>query len=279
MIGSIDDAISGVKASGRKIYMVSGNTVYFYKFDEIHAYESIDPSSRDQELCDVFFVRNVKERNMIPWKRKPAYIVKSPRDVPRFINEQARVRRISAVQDEIIGDMLSSWCTRSSTCHDLIARILSTEDVSTYLEIGVWKGLTIMEIAKRCPWIHLYGIDPLAPGAELLFERAGVHVDMICGDFNQDGREMIASIGEKMDAVYYDADHSEQATRNALDILAEMLEPGSIVFVHDSIHIDHVGKVVDDFIDRGVYRGITLGAEDVIPGIGRRRGLSVLRLK
>lgn len=107
----------------------------------------------------------------------------------------------------------------------IIAAVAASYAKPTYIEIGVWKGDCLAEVARVCG--HAHGVD-------VSFDR--LEADVAAARLWQMTSDaFFASYdGPRPDIVFVDGDHAyEQARRdahNALDILADE----GVLFMHDS---------------------------------------------
>ena len=254
---------------------VVGNRIFFEKH-EIGVFEEYGNSDR-HSLSNFVFTQSLEERNRIATMIDvPVIHAPSGKMIVDFVCGKY-IDDIDRRIDEIHRDIYKDG-KRTSTCGDLIARVLSTEDYKVYLEIGIFRGTCLLEIGKICPHLHLYGMDIYTRLAENTFRGMFPTVHLVQGDFNTQGDELINSLPEKPDVVFYDADHSKSATENAIKIITKHLQPGGMIILHDTLHYDHLCDVVES-IPRDRFDVITFGAENRLDGLDHRRGLTFCRYK
>ena len=125
----------------------------------------------------------------------------------------------------------------------IIAAVAASYAKPTYVEIGVWKGDCLAEVAPVCGEVHAVDVS----FDRLPSEIAGVRLWQMTSDAFFERYD-----GPRPDIVFVDGDHGyEQALRdahNALEILADR----GVLFMHDSWPVFRAAT--DRMICGGVHR-------------------------
>lgn len=240
---------------------VDGNRIFF-DLHEIYVAEEYNMDDDRQSVSNFIFSDEMK----------PGVIgVKSPGDIVKYINGEYR-----KIADDLLEEIKATLYRdgmRTSTCGDLIARILKTEEYKVYVEIGIFRGATMLEVMKECPWIHQYGIDIFTEPAKETLDKMPFLVKFIEGDFNSSPGTLIEKVPEDIDVIFYDADHSAPSTRLAIKVATDVLKPGGMLILHDTIHYPHLVRLVEE-ISRDDFDVITFKAEKKLYKMGHARGLT-----
>ena len=177
-------------------------------------------------------------------------------------------------------DIFTGW----HSTHPFIAKIVEEAKPKTYIEVGVWKGGSIIEVCKLAPQLEkAYAVDHWLGGcdhvtAECAF-RQGVmrdthgwpgiyyqflHNVKVSGFADKvvpvpmlttDGAKLLALHGIKADLIYIDADHNEGPCAEDIKAYLPLLKDGGYMF-GDDFNLPSVQAAVKSVL------GIDLGAEN-----------------
>jgi len=161
-------------------------------------------------------------------------------------------------------DIFTGW----HSTHPFITKIVEKVHPKTYIEVGVWKGGSIINICRIAPYLEkAYGVDHWLGGcdhvtAECAF-RQGVmrdthgwpgiyyqflHNVKVSGFSDKivplpmmttDGARLLALHGVLADLIYIDADHNEGPCSDDIRAYMPLLRPGGMMF-GDDYNVDGV---------------------------------------
>jgi hypothetical protein len=115
---------------------------------------------------------------------------------------------------------------------DFITHVLQIHEPKVYLELGLYQGETINRISSFVPRCIGVDIVPTSLNANCEFHQKTTD-------------EFFSTFTDRVDAVFIDADHSVESVRKDLMNSVNILNPGGIIFLHDTDPID------DTFFDPG----------------------------
>ena len=120
----------------------------------------------------------------------------------------------------------------------LLYRIVYQHQPQHILEIGSSLGITSSYLAKACPKskiITLEGSPEIAKIAKINFEKLNLeNINLIVGDFKDSLAPAIQQL-DRLDFVYFDGNHQEQATLQYFNQCLEHASENSL-FVFDDIY-------------------------------------------
>ncbi len=139
-----------------------------------------------------------------------------------------------------------------------LLHVFSGDPHACYLEVGVFRGLTLISVAKSCPALRCYGIDNFAQ-----FDPDNTNLDMVKNNARQlgvDNLEVVNMdyedafenlndhISDKKIAVYFvDGPHDYRSQRMCLELALPYLHEHAVVVVDDS-NYEHVRQANRDFL-------------------------------
>lgn len=150
-----------------------------------------------------------------------------------------------------------------------LADLIKKNNFRDVVELGLWKGRTILHILKTCPNVRYIGVDQWKHCPE----RDGVPGGQTYSSWNMTGleihvRKVIAPYADRcailkmttteaanlvanksVDLIFIDADHSEQGVREDIENWRPKLRDGGILAGHD-YDWPTVRKVVDEKFKR-----------------------------
>ncbi len=138
-----------------------------------------------------------------------------------------------------------------------------------YLEIGVFEGYMLKELATMYPYRKFYGIDPFIEDGNTSGHNGGVEKGQPTVDQraithqNVDGLKNVKLFEEKsrawgerhsdleleamnVTAVFVDGDHSYEEALNDLKLADRLLPNGGFIYVDDA-QLPQVGRAIRDF--------------------------------
>lgn len=135
---------------------------------------------------------------------------------------------------------------------------LDEERESCYLEIGVYRGLTLISVGCAAPTARVYGIDnfshhdPRGENKSVVLSHAAAqaleNVHLIDEDFEVGLASLDARLsGKKVGTYFVDGPHDYRSQLLCLELAKRHLAPGAAIVVDDSNYL-HVRQANRDFL-------------------------------
>lgn len=120
----------------------------------------------------------------------------------------------------------------------LLFRLVNFFHPQNVLELGTSLGVSTMYLAKPSSTtkvVTMEGSKSLCDIAEKNFKNVGIdNVEVVCGNINEKLNDVVAKF-PKLDFVYFDANHTREATLRYFEICLQKTHKDTI-FVFDDIH-------------------------------------------
>ncbi|MBA3540230.1 MAG: class I SAM-dependent methyltransferase, partial [Deltaproteobacteria bacterium] len=128
-------------------------------------------------------------------------------------------------------------------------------ETSSYVEVGVFDGLTLLSVAGACPALACFGIDDgsFAGGDfssvdQIQQARGNSNARVIVDDYERVFEQFRARIGERPIGLYFvDGPHDYRSQRMCLDLAVPYLATDAVIVVDDS-NYEHVRQANRDFL-------------------------------
>jgi hypothetical protein len=135
---------------------------------------------------------------------------------------------------------------------------LACSDGECYVEVGTYRGLTLLSVASANPTVTCYGIDNFSHhdqegiNEKLIRDRAaraGIrNATLIKSDFEDALSELSGYVGPKYVGCYMvDGPHDYRSQLVCLTLARKWLAPSAVIFVDDS-NYEHVRQANKDFL-------------------------------
>jgi Methyltransferase domain len=139
-----------------------------------------------------------------------------------------------------------------------LAGLSCAENGTCYLEVGTYRGLTLLSVASANSSVPCYGIDNFAQhdhtgmNETLIRQRAAkfniTNANLIITDFEDALMNLDSHIGKKQVGCYLvDGPHDYRSQLVCLTLARKWLAPRSIIFIDDS-NYEHVRQANKDFL-------------------------------
>ena len=105
---------------------------------------------------------------------------------------------------------------------DLIIQLVKSINCQTYLELGIYDGMTMASVAQIVP--RVIGVD---------IKDIRIHKNI--GEFHQSTtQEFLNNFNEKVDVIFIDADHSFESVKQDFVSSLKLLNEFGVVILHDT---------------------------------------------
>lgn len=124
---------------------------------------------------------------------------------------------------------------------DAYISVLCCEEANNVLEVGVYKGGWSLCMVENVKSINIFCVDPF-PGIDNIrvefLEAASLHKNLT---HYESIDQLKHTIGEKMDVIHLDGEHTELAVSRDLEILLPMLSSDGVMIIDDIFYQDFPG--------------------------------------
>ena len=120
----------------------------------------------------------------------------------------------------------------------------------SYVEVGVFDGLTLLTVSGLRPDLSCFGIDDgsLANNDFSKIERAHSNARVIIGDYEDVFAAFRDRVGDRKIGLYFvDGPHDYRSQRMCLDLAVPYLDESAVIVVDDS-NYEHVRQANRDFL-------------------------------
>lgn len=139
-----------------------------------------------------------------------------------------------------------------------LCRLYATEPDACYLEVGVYRGLTLLNSAQAAPELPCYGIDNFKffdieqKNQSIIEQRREElslqNVYLINADYEEAITHLASHIGERKVAIYWiDGPHDYRSQLMCLALIKPYLHPQAVILI-DDCNYAHVRQANHDFL-------------------------------
>ena len=139
-----------------------------------------------------------------------------------------------------------------------LCRLYATEPDACYLEVGVYRGLTLLNSAQAAPELPCYGIDNFKffdvkqKNQSIIEQRREElslqNVYLINADYEEAITHLASHIGERKVAIYWiDGPHDYRSQLMCLLLIKPYLHPQAVILI-DDCNYAHVRQANHDFL-------------------------------
>jgi precorrin-6B methylase 2 len=180
-------------------------------------------------------------------------------DVIKEVIKQINKTETDGILKSIEGEMLSGYSGKKVIgLLQRLTKLFENQDDVCYVEVGVFKGLTLLSVAISCPGISCYGIDnfkyfnPDGQNLEIIKSNKKKlkinNISIIDSDYEDAFENMNTYIGNKKIAVYFiDGPHDYRSQLMCLQLVLPYLHQHAIIIIDDS-NYRHVRLANRDFL-------------------------------
>jgi predicted O-methyltransferase YrrM len=116
---------------------------------------------------------------------------------------------------------------------DLIVQLVKSVNCRTYLELGIYDGLTLDRVAETVP--RVIGVD-----------IKDLRINKNIGEFHQSTtQDFLNNFNEMVDVIFIDADHSFESVKDDFESSLKNLNEFGIVILHDT------DPISEKYLDKG----------------------------
>jgi predicted O-methyltransferase YrrM len=116
---------------------------------------------------------------------------------------------------------------------DLIVQLVKSVNCRTYLELGIYDGLTLSRVAETVP--RVIGVD-----------IKDLRINKNIGEFHQSTtQDFLNNFNEMVDVIFIDADHSFESVKDDFESSLKNLNEFGIVILHDT------DPISEKYLDKG----------------------------
>jgi hypothetical protein len=136
-----------------------------------------------------------------------------------------------------------------------LIQVIKDNGYKSFIEVGVWEGKNIIEIAKKFPETNCYGIDPydyreygnqlfhkddkstlLRINSETVYKDTFAHTQKyknfhLIREASSNATRHFNN--ESIDVIFIDANHSYESVKNDIDLWLPKVKPGGVLSGHD----------------------------------------------